>query len=80
MAEPPSGDPHRAELGGQPGADLGGAPLPTAATLRRRASVPFQLTRFVAFNVRILRMAAKGHGSHPHGAAGAATGTTKGLP
>lgn len=65
----------------QPVADLGGAPLPTAATLRRRASVPFQLTRFVAFNVRILRMAATGHGSHPHDSASAApAGTTKGLP
>lgn len=46
----------------QPIADVSGAPLPTAATLRRRNSVPFQLTRFVAFNLRMLRMAAKGHG------------------
>ena len=45
----------------QPVADLSGAPLPTAATLRRRRSVLFQLPRFVGFNLRILRMAAKGH-------------------
>lgn len=49
----------------QPVTDVSRAPLPTAATLRRRGSVPFQLTRFVAFNVRILRMAAKGHESRP---------------
>lgn len=47
----------------QPVHDVSGAPLPTAPTLRRRSSVPFQLTRFVAFNVRILRMAVKGHHS-----------------
>lgn len=45
----------------QPVADLSLAPLPTAATLRRRSSVAFQAIRFVAFNLRILRMAAKGH-------------------
>ena len=47
--------------GAQPVADLSGAPLPTAATLRRRNSPVFQVSRFIAFNVRILRMAAKGH-------------------
>lgn len=45
----------------QPVADLSKAPLPTAGTLRRRKSVIYQLTRFIAFNLRILRMAAKGH-------------------
>lgn len=45
----------------QPVADLSRAPLPTAATLRRRTSLVFQLGRFIAFNLRILRMAAKGH-------------------
>ncbi|CAN5288507.1 hypothetical protein BH09ACT10_BH09ACT10_28480 [soil metagenome] len=45
----------------QPVADLTKAPLPTAATLRRRSSLLFQLTRFIAFNLRILRMAGKGH-------------------
>lgn len=62
----PSPEPIRTD-GTQPVADLSGAPLPTAATLRRRGSVPFQLTRFVAFNLRILRMAAKGHGSEARG-------------
>lgn len=44
----------------QPTADLSGAPLPTAATLRRRRSVSFQLTRFAVFNARIMRMVTKG--------------------
>lgn len=54
-----SPEPDRTDI--QPVVDLSRAPLPTAATLRHRSSVPFQLSRFVAFNVRILRMAAKGH-------------------
>ena len=46
----------------QPTADLSRAALPTAATLRRRRNVPFQLTRFAVFNTRIMRMVAKsGH-------------------
>ncbi len=40
----------------QPVADLSWAPLPTDGTLRRRRSLPFQLTRFAVFNARILRM------------------------
>lgn len=40
----------------QPVADLSGAPLPTARTLRRRRSLPAQLVRFVVFNARIVRM------------------------
>lgn len=56
----PSSDPVPAD-DTQPVADLSRAPLPTAATLRRRNSVVFQLTRFAAFNLRILRIAAKGH-------------------
>ena len=44
----------------QPTADLSRAPLPTAATLRRRRSLPFQFTRFAVFNTRIMRMVAKG--------------------
>ena len=42
-------------------ADLTGAPMPTAKPLRERRSLPFQFTRFMAMNVRILRMAMKGH-------------------
>ncbi|MCA0294337.1 MAG: hypothetical protein LCH96_03285 [Actinobacteria bacterium] len=44
-----------------PVADLSKAPLPTARTLRMRRSLPFQFTRFLAFNSRIMRMVVKGH-------------------
>ncbi len=44
-----------------PIADLEGSPLPTAATLKARKSLPIQLTRFVAINARIMRMVIKGH-------------------
>lgn len=37
------------------------APLPTPATLRRRRSLPLQLTRFAAINLKIMRMVLKGH-------------------
>jgi hypothetical protein len=42
-------------------ADLSSAPLPTEDTLRKRRSIPLQLTRFAAFNARIMRMVLKGH-------------------
>lgn len=45
-----------------PVVDLSRAPLPTAGTLRRRRSVPYQLTRFAVFNARIMRMVL--HSSH----------------
>lgn len=45
----------------QPIADVSKSPLPTDRTLRRRQNVPFQLTRFVAFSARIVRMVVKGH-------------------
>ena len=45
----------------QPVADVSTAPLPTEKTLRMRRSLPFQATRFVAFNARIMRMVIKGH-------------------
>lgn len=45
----------------EPTVDLAKAPLPTRRTLRMRRSLPFQFTRFLAFNVRILRMVLKGH-------------------
>lgn len=41
-------------------ADLSKAPLPTESTLRRRRSIPVQLTRFAVFNARIMRMVRKG--------------------
>ena len=37
------------------------APLPTEAALRARSSLPYQAVRFVAFNLRMLRMVRKGH-------------------
>lgn len=45
----------------QPVADLSKAPLPNQKTLRRRRNLPFQVGRFAAFNLRILRMVVKGH-------------------
>ncbi len=47
--------------GGDPIVDLSKAPLPTAKTLKMRQSLPFQLTRFLSFNSRIMRMVIKGH-------------------
>lgn len=44
-----------------PVADLSGAPLPTADTLRKRQSLPLQAYRFAAFSARIMRMVLKGH-------------------
>jgi hypothetical protein len=43
-----------------PYADLSKAPLPTSATLRARQNLPYQLTRFAAFNARIMRLVLKG--------------------
>ena len=37
------------------------APLPTTKTLRRRKSVPFQVLRFMAFNLRMLKMVTRAH-------------------
>lgn len=64
---PASPRPSEQQLAPQPGsavADLGKAPLPTAATLRKRQNIPLQLTRFAAYNVRIMRMVLKGHSKH----------------
>lgn len=44
-----------------PTADLSKAPLPTSRTLRARQNVPLQFFRFVAFDLRIMRMVIKGH-------------------
>lgn len=49
-------------LVGGPIADLSGAPLPTKKTLRARQNVFIQFGRFVAFDLRIMRMVIKGHG------------------
>ncbi len=37
------------------------APLPTKATLRARKSLPYQVLRFMAFNLKMLKMVRKGH-------------------
>jgi len=37
------------------------APLPTARTLRKRRSLPFQAMRFVAFNLRMMKMVTRAH-------------------
>jgi hypothetical protein len=50
-------------LAGQPVLDVSRAPLPTPRTLSMRRSPLFQFTRFLAFNVRIVRMVLKGHKS-----------------
>lgn len=42
-------------------ADLSKAPLPTAATLKKRQSLAFQATRFIAFNAKMMRIVLKGH-------------------
>ena len=42
-------------------ADLSRSPLPTRVTLRRRQNVVLQFVRFVRFDLRIMRMVAKGH-------------------
>ncbi len=38
------------------------APLPTPRTLKRRQNLFIQFLRFVAHNLRIMRMVIKGHG------------------
>lgn len=37
------------------------APLPTEKTLRRRSNLAFQALRFVAINVKMIRIIARGH-------------------
>lgn len=45
----------------QPFLDVSLAPLPTEKTLAMRRNIPFQFLRFVAFDLRIMRMVLKGH-------------------
>jgi hypothetical protein len=37
------------------------APLPTEKTLRARKSLPVQMVRFIAINIKMIRIIAKGH-------------------
>ena len=45
----------------EPIADLSSAPLPTEKTLRARQNLLGQFMRFIAFDLRIMRMVVKGH-------------------
>lgn len=45
----------------QPVADLSGMPQPTRLTLRIRKNLPYQLSRFVVLNARMIRMVLRGH-------------------
>lgn len=45
----------------QPVLDVSGAPLPSERTRAMRRNIPFQFTRFLSFNTRIMRMVLKGH-------------------
>ena len=40
---------------------IAAAPLPTEGTLKRRASLPFQLYRFLAINLKMVRVIRRGH-------------------
>lgn len=46
----------------QPLHDVSDAPMPSAKTLRKRKNVLWQFLRFIAFDLRIMGMVAKGHG------------------
>ena len=39
------------------------APLPTEKTMRMRKSLPIQVVRFIAINLKMIKMIRKGH--HP---------------
>jgi hypothetical protein len=45
----------------EPVADLSRSPLPTQKTLKLRRNLAVQFVRFVAFDLRIMRMVLKGH-------------------
>ena len=40
---------------------IAAAPLPTEATLKRRVNLPFQLFRFLAINLKMMRVILRGH-------------------
>jgi hypothetical protein len=41
---------------------IASAPLPTARTLRMRRSLPYQLVRLVAINIKMIKIITRGHG------------------
>jgi len=42
-------------------ADIAAAPLPTPATLRHRRNVVYQFIRFIAINLKMIRVIGAGH-------------------
>lgn len=44
------------------GEAIASAPLPTPRTLARRRNVAFQLVRFAALNLKMMRVILRGHG------------------
>jgi hypothetical protein len=40
---------------------IASAPLPTEKTLRRRRNLAYQAVRFLAINVKVIRIIARGH-------------------
>jgi len=40
---------------------IASAPLPTEKTLRRRRNLAYQAVRFLAINVKMIRIIARGH-------------------
>jgi hypothetical protein len=55
---------HEPAPGADPSVDLSGAPLPTKQTLKARQNLLTQFGKFVAFDLRIMRMVAKGNKAH----------------
>jgi hypothetical protein len=55
---------HEPAPGADPIVDLSAAPLPTQRTLRARQNLLGQFVKFVAFDLRIMRMVAKGNKAH----------------
>ncbi len=40
---------------------IASAPLPTEKTLRRRTNLPYQVLRFLAINIKMIKIIARGH-------------------
>ena len=55
---------HAPTPGADPIVDLSGAPMPTTSTLRDRQNLLGQFVKFVAFDLRIMWMVAKGNKAH----------------
>ncbi len=53
----PAPDPRSAEI-------IAASPLPTKATLKHRRNVLYQLIRFAAINLKMIRVIGASHSSH----------------